>query len=275
MELVVVMVILIALAGILLPLFPTLLTKAHTSTAATNMSELSKAVQLYYNSNLQLPYNLDNLGPLAGVANTSNAAVTSLIAAYPGGTTAAPDLYTGTLSAPTSTSTNQSNDYTQLVAAGLTNVLQTTANAGGSWTPTYNPYSATAVGSTFLPQNLATATPPGVSTPLAGLTVVYVSGAAAARELAQPVTGKYVLFGVGDYSSLSGKVLQEAPIHFDDSPAGQPTASYCRFGLVFKTTGDGSYADLPAAEFVGAVDLGDSSGITSIQDHVQEYLNSK
>ncbi len=63
MELVVVMVILIALAGIILPLFPSMLTRAHTSSTATNIAEASKAVQLYYNMYSGYPNNLDNLVP--------------------------------------------------------------------------------------------------------------------------------------------------------------------------------------------------------------------
>ena len=47
MELVVVMFILMALAAILVPLFPSLIERAHRSSQATNESELTKAVQLY------------------------------------------------------------------------------------------------------------------------------------------------------------------------------------------------------------------------------------
>ena len=276
MELVVVMVILIALAGILLPLFPSMWTRAHTSTAATNMSELSKAVQTYQAAG-QLPNYLDNLAPLVGQPNPANPTlVPSLIAVgagtYSGGTAPTQDIWTASLA---------TNDYNMLVAAGMTNVLQTmvpSSGSVGSWSPTYNPYSTTAIGSTgttgFYPQNLTTGTPPGAAVPLSGLTVVYVNPTAAARELAQPLTGTYVLFGVGDYSSMSGNVLQQAPIHFDDSAAGEPNVAYCRFGLVFRTTGDGTYTDQSSARFVGTVDLGDAT-LSNIQDHIQGYLNTK
>jgi prepilin-type N-terminal cleavage/methylation domain-containing protein len=271
MELVVVMVILVALAGILLPLFPNLLTRAHTSSAATNMTELSKAVQTYYYQALQLPNNLDNLAPLVGQTNPANSLV-SLIAVGAGtaAATTGNDIYTAPLAA---------SDLNMLVAAGLTNVLQTTvptsATALGSWTPTFNPYSTTPIGAGFLPQNLVSATVPGVSTPLAAaLPVVYVNGFAAARELALPVAGTYLLFGVGDYSSLSSKVMQEAPVHFDDAAAGEPNVAYCRFALLLQTTADGTYADLSAAKFVGTLDLGDAQ-LSSAQDHVQGYLNTK
>ena len=51
MELVVVMAILVALASILVPIFPSMLERAHRSTQATNASELTKAIQLYLSTN--------------------------------------------------------------------------------------------------------------------------------------------------------------------------------------------------------------------------------
>ena len=269
MELVVVMVILIALAGILLPLFPSMLTRAHTSTSATNMSELSKSISTYMATELQLPYNLDNLAPLVASGNVSpvNANAT-LIAAYPGGTATAVDLIAQAANA---------NDVTALANGGMNSFLQTTVvtTTPTSWTPTYNPYSTNAITSATLPTaTVATAISPTAATLP---TLMFVSPTAVARELGYPAiaAARFVMFGVGDYSSLSGTVMQQAPIHFDDSALGEPNVAYCRFGAIFATTLDGSGTDLPQAKFMGVVDLGDPSGITSIGDHVQGYLNTK
>jgi prepilin-type N-terminal cleavage/methylation domain-containing protein len=46
-ELVVVLTILIALAGLLVPMLPSMLTRAHTSSCSTNMGETTKAINLY------------------------------------------------------------------------------------------------------------------------------------------------------------------------------------------------------------------------------------
>ena len=46
-ELVVVMTILVALAGLLVPTFASMLTRGHTSTCSTNIGEVNKAVQEY------------------------------------------------------------------------------------------------------------------------------------------------------------------------------------------------------------------------------------
>src|SRR5262245_18662553 len=47
MELIVVLAILVALAAIVVPLFPNLLRRAHKSTDATQTAELAKSVQMY------------------------------------------------------------------------------------------------------------------------------------------------------------------------------------------------------------------------------------
>jgi type II secretory pathway pseudopilin PulG len=47
LELVVVMFILMALAAIIVPLFPSMVERAHRASQATNESEITKAVQLY------------------------------------------------------------------------------------------------------------------------------------------------------------------------------------------------------------------------------------
>jgi type II secretory pathway pseudopilin PulG len=60
-ELVVVMAILIAVAGILIPVLPGLIGRAETSARATNDSEIYKWVQTYEASTSQFPFDWDSL----------------------------------------------------------------------------------------------------------------------------------------------------------------------------------------------------------------------
>ena len=60
-ELVVVMTILIALGGLLIPMFASMLTRGHTSTCATNIGEVAKAVQQYQLLYGSYPTDLDSL----------------------------------------------------------------------------------------------------------------------------------------------------------------------------------------------------------------------
>lgn len=267
-ELVVVMVILIALAGILLPLFPSMLTRAHTSTTATNLAEVSKAVNLYYNLYQGYPNNLDNLATTTTSGTTTSNGIFSLV---PAGQST--DLSTYTLTA---------NDLSALTGAGITNVLPVVENAGGLWTPTFNPYSAVAetMTSAGLPANSTTiGTVSSSGTATSPITVVQVSQAAVTRELgvipaATTNPAVYVLFGVGDYTSMAGKTLEEAPYHFDDGAGVNPSTYYCRFGVVFQTQ-DGSGTPMSLARYIGAVDLDDTGGITSASDHIQAYFQTK
>ena len=139
LEPVVVMAILIALAGILVPVFPDLLARASTSTGATNLTEVAKAVQMYQGLYRSYPDLLDSL-----VDGTGALLTTANAGGY------IPDSTTATLQAAAPT-----NDYQVLNAAGLANLcpMSTQANSTATaWAPTFWPY-ATDLPFTALPIN--------------------------------------------------------------------------------------------------------------------------
>jgi len=251
MELVVVMTILVALASILIPILPGMLNRAHTSTGATNVSELNKAVQLHEQMNFRYPDQLDAL--------TDGTAVPD----YLGGSPTQAQLSVRTLTA---------NDVEALNKGGITtlNAMHPTkaalATAGGD--ATFNPY----VGAT--------------PTPIAGGgTVIQVQEAAIENLIVQQqVAGNtygdvYVVFGVGSRCTLVGKGLSQAPLHFPDNPSLDPSTSYGRFGLTFRiargtgATGSPASEALGRAEFVGVVEFHENS-ISSSDGHIQEFYNS-
>lgn len=279
-ELVVVMVILIALAGILLPLFPSMLTRAHTSTTATNLSELSKATNTYYNLYQGYPNFLDNLV----TGSSSNGGLYSLVPAGPGSGAASSGSTSATATTDLFSYTLTANDLAALNGAGLTYVLPviespsgtvTNATANGAWTPTFNPYGTNLMTSTV---TNGIPTPTGATLLAASTAVVGVSQIAVTRELGVIPSGtngaQFVLFGVGDYTSMAGKTLEEAPYHFDDGSGVNPSTTYCRFGLIFMTQ-DGSGTPMSLARFIGAVDLDDANVITTAADHIQSFFQTK
>lgn len=239
MELVVVMVILAALAGILLPLLPGMVKRAHTSTSATNVSEVAKAIQTHQALYLSLPNNLDSL------VDSTGAYVDYLPAS--GGT----DLATLTLDDDLAES---------LEHAGITTMAQmidTPAAPVGDFNPTFFPYGT----------NKAVAP---ASTALAdGVVVASVTGTAANRLFGAPLTASYAVFGVGSRTSMQGKSLQEAPVHFGDHEDGAPHLAYSRYGVVFQLT-DADTNPLDAARMVGIVAFHDDD-IVSLNDHLSEY----
>jgi prepilin-type N-terminal cleavage/methylation domain-containing protein len=245
-ELVVVMVILAALAGILIPSLSGMITRAHTTSAATNAGEISKAIQTYQAQYLGYPNNLDSL-----VTDLGAGTMATTIAA--GGT----DLTTVQLTAA-------SGMLDALNSAGITSVtmMSTTGATTGTfaWSPTFFPYADPTPGTTPA-QTLLTA-----SNKVAGLT-----GLAAAREFATPATATYAMFGIGKYSTLS-KVMLEAPVHFDDDPTRTPLNSYCRYAAVFQLT-DASGNALDSAKLVGVVGI-HADQVSGIGDHLAEYWNT-
>jgi len=72
-ELVVVLTILVALAGIVVPLLPSMVSHAHTAAHATNVVEIDKIVEAYNMLNHGYPDNLDSL-----VAGGAGAAFTRI-----------------------------------------------------------------------------------------------------------------------------------------------------------------------------------------------------
>ena len=61
LELVVVLLVLAALAGILIPIIPNMVQRSHSSTTAANISETTRAVQLYEATNMRHPDGWDSL----------------------------------------------------------------------------------------------------------------------------------------------------------------------------------------------------------------------
>jgi type II secretory pathway pseudopilin PulG len=233
LELVVVMAILAALAAIIVPLFPTLLTRAQASAGATNIGEIVKAVQLY-----------QGLHSVYGDQFDSIIDDTGAVASY------VPDATVVQLSAAVLSAA----DVTALSNVGIQNVAQMVDTTTGDWNPTFFPYGNDV-------------TTPPTMTALSGTpnaTVAYLSPAVAARELGVTSAGKYVVFGLGRFCTLSGDVMMEAPVSWNAAPGQDPNLKYSRYGLVFQTQDDAGA--LTTAKFVGAVAFSTNGIVTRDAD---------
>lgn len=270
MELVVVMVILIALAGMLLPLFPNMLNRAHTTTSATSNVELSKTIMTYQGLYYAYPNRLDNLATGSGSLFSMLPGSGSDQGAYATGaqTPAGVLTQTGNLVAAQLTP----GTLAALNSVGITNVAQvveSTGNTTGNWTPTFFPY--------------ATVPSSASSTTLGSSSYVATLGYQAIQNLGLSWNGAtgtgafptYVVLGVGDYSTMSGKTMDEAPVHFDDDPNYNPNKAYGRFGVLFQVT-DVNGTALPQAIYAGAVSFHPVSdgGTVGTDAHVQEYFSN-
>ena len=247
-ELVVVMAILAALAGILIPTLSGMLNRAHSSSSATNISEVAKLIQTYHTQYLGYPDNFDSL-----VTSTTGTQATYLL---PQDVTASPDF----------TSVTLDDDLTEsLHHAGIKNVTQMVEKAANTttgnyrWNPTFYPYAAP-----IAPQTTPATTPIAEGSVFLGL-----NGAAAAREFSAPATATYVMFGIGKYSTLSRSML-DAPVHFGSEADSAPQMVYSRYLVVFQLT-DADNVPLENAKMVGIGALHHGS-VSSVGSHLNEYF---
>lgn len=238
MELVVVMLILAAIAGVLLPLLPNMITRAHTSTSATNLGEIAKAIQMHQAAFNAYPSKLDSL--LTG---------SSTLASY------IPAVASGEMT------TLQLNDdaYEALEHAGILQTANLTAATSGDWSPTFFPYGA----NSSLDATYTTLT--------SGINVAAITGTAAVREFSAPFNASYVVFGLGSRSTMQGKTLMEAPVHYSEHTGESPNDAYARYGIVFQLTGGTTGTEpLDKARLVGICAF-HKEGIEGLNKHLAEY----
>lgn len=207
LELVVVMTILIALAGILVAMFPGMLKFAHTSTGATNMPELNKIFQMHHQVQRGWPNYLDNLVDDTG----------ALYAKLPGDPASQEYFLT-----PLELDDDQAQ---ALRNAGLTHVFNLT-DAEDVDDATFDCY-----GEGVVAPELAAAEPVQDGTTVARL--VALGDIAKFKGHEEAV---YVVFGVGQATPLvgSGGMMQDAPIHFGHNANTRPNEVYSRFAAVFR-----------------------------------------
>ena len=242
-ELIVVLVILVGLAGIIIPMLPNMLGRTHTSASATNLGEIAKLVQTYEQLYLKYPNNWDEMATTSGTALTYVNVATI------------PQTTPGTLSA-----TN--GEVAALANAGITALatMQEAPTPVGNWTATFNPYNFDASG------NIATAT-------IADGTGVLLLTAAGKAKLQLPSTGNYVLLGLGKASTMVGKGMVDAPIHFSAEDGGDPTKFYNRFVAIFKVSDTATPVDRAIMVGVAAMHTGDD-GLVTVSDELAEYYGT-
>jgi len=237
LELVVVMLILVALAGILVPMLPGMLGRAHTSTGATNMDEINKLFLTHYAMEQGYPTGLDNL------VNDGDDQVF--------------DYLPGKLQAGLFTSrTLTTEEAASLIAAGVTYVYNLDKNTES---PTFEPY----------------ADPTTREPVVQGLAVVQADTAAVTDALNTGMVPNpnevYVVFGLGKASPVTGAkgLMLEAPVHFAEDGESTPDKVYGRFGVVFQLTDEDGNV-LPAAKYAGAVGFHER-GIVGPETPLEEF----
>ncbi|MEM9386644.1 MAG: type II secretion system protein [Pseudomonadota bacterium] len=223
-ELVVVLTILVATGGILVPVINNALTRSHVATCATNFSEVSKML-IAANAtlgNFGDNWTTDIFGAGAGAGEPVNNSATNTDGGGGGGGS----LQTGLLT------TDQVAAINELGIVNVCNHGDPAAVDG--YDVTFNSGIDT-LGATCL--TLDDATP-----------VLILTDVQAAEVFLPATTGsqQYVWLGIDKPWTLLGTLTPEPPVHFGDTEGALPNQAYSRFGAVFLVddggvgTGDGS-----------------------------------
>jgi prepilin-type N-terminal cleavage/methylation domain-containing protein len=273
MELVVVLVILVAIAGILLPLLPRLLTKTHDAVTTTNISEVSKSMVGYLATNLSYPDMFDSLvdssgNMYAGLLFNSNNPV-SQNTFTPVGSVAT----TGNGTQGLYTATPTTGQIASLQLGGINNLMLMSTSTSSP--PAFN----------------ATFPNPGGTGPYVGMpnsggsqavgqftNLLFADNNYIAQKLnIQPKTDStgavcnYVVLGLGPYCTIIGASnfgMFDAPVAFGEHSFEQPDKSYSRYLCVFRVYSDGT-----RCEFVAAAH-DDATGLGTYDMHMQEYYDT-
>jgi hypothetical protein len=245
MELVVVMMILVALAGILIPLLPSMLTRAHVSTHTTNVTEISKLVLMYNATNNAFPDQWDSMVDPGGVEITYLAG--GVLDPTPG--SGGPGGQGGgnfTAQAPTAL------ELAALNAAGIKSVHNQltyktpglTDWAGNPFDPTFANYAAAPTAPTLIT----------TSTKLMYLTPTnkFWPAFQAQNFPSWSATANYVVLGFGPRCTLT-KMAVTAPVHFSDTQDASSSFSYGRFVAIFKVSDPAAPGGINLVQFVGVV----------------------
>jgi len=245
LELLVVMVILVALAGILVPLLPGMLSRARVAEQSTNAAELLKAWQIFQatDADHHCPDGLDSLVDQAG----------EVYARLPGRDVA--ELFT--VRSVSDLATDVSTATQTVTEAALVERIR---NLGIQ--NLYVMDSAT-TDATFEPYGVAVANPTPVPV-AASSNLVRCSTAVVAAKFNAPSDGVYVVLGIGQRSTIVGHGgIANAPVHAVDEANATPVERYSRYGVIY------NLKPTPP-QLVGIVAFR-SSGIVTGDEALQEY----
>lgn len=237
-ELTVVLLILAAVAGVLVPRLTGYGERAHGATTASSMQETAKALALFEANNGRLPDRWDNLID-AGTGSTLPASLT----------------VNGVVIPPTSltTDTLSAAEASALTEAGVQNVFNFDSTQP-DFNATFNPY-----------QGGATPTATAVA---AGVTVAKIPPAA----LGLPANSEVVALGIGRLNEMVGTVVTDSPVVFEG--AIDPTQVYLRVMVALEIVTEGTVREKARPIGVLKVEAGDGS-LAGAGTHLQVYYDSR
>lgn len=241
-ELVVVLTILVALGGLIVPMLPNFLAKTHFAKCSTTIPELNKLWITSFTGDVTYPDGYDSLIEGGG-----------LFTQLPGDGNAGGEAIAGTLGA---------GEVDGLLAIGVSHVYDHTASDNATLDSVVNDPSADLAGSRTLADGdtVAVVNPAGPSVESLGIDVAKY----------EPDT-QFVVFGVGNNCTAVGPrgLMTESPTHFGGEDAMNPVDFYQRYCVIFATSeAEGT------AEFVCACSV-HPDGFDGAEAHIRAYYEDQ
>jgi len=231
-ELTVVLLVLVGLAGLMMPYVGSFVGKTHDATGAQNANRSGEALVRYNTTRDGFPNNLDSL--LSGAGTGASAAVITYTIAD--------------VMMPVTTTAVTEYEWTalDLSAAGNESVCGSIAKAGLG---TVTDMLATAVNPTFdnavgTAETATVAMDGSITCP--GAVVVMASTAVeTALGITVDADKTYIVYGIGQLNNSVGKTMQDAPVHFAKNADMNASKAYNRFVAIFAA--DNTAADAKSA----------------------------
>ena len=250
-ELTVVLLVLIGLAGLMIPYVSGFVSKTHDSTGSNNLANLNGTIQRFHTQFNSMPDDLHSLITTAGA------------------------VYPALMNPAMLTATTYTEDGTAAMV-GSEVPLASLINTGMS--SVYEMKDGTTNGSkTFDAGNVSVAIPMPMSGSAGTVDVAVLNAGdrfsvenhlakAFGRQISDfdSTCYDYVVMGVGQESELTGRAIQEAPVHFAQNGDMGPENNYNRFVAVFEVDKAMGAVAAQAVDVLAAADgLGTSAGCTA------------
>jgi len=242
-ELTVVLLVLIGLAGLMIPYVSGFVGKTHDATGSSNIQGLSNAIVRYETEKGRYPNNMDSL------INASGDGVINYTMADAMNSTANAE-YGFSVLTITATSTDQNTAAAvcgSLLKAGIESTASMQDSSVANFNATFNNASGErAIGMAMNNACMGTAK-------VIEVTDTFV--AAALSRTLDSTNKKYIAFGIGQESELVGKTLTEAPVHFAKNADMNASMAYNRFIAIFEVDADATHTTKSAtrATYLGSV----------------------
>lgn len=216
-ELTVVLLVLVGLAGLLIPYVSGFIGKTHDATGSANLTGVANAITRYETENGSYPNKMDSLILADGSAMVDYMMAGTPLTAYDASLT---DL---------AVAANQDVCW-GLRKAGITQVIAMDPGTKTNFNPTFNNDDATTPVLTLMTGGMGSMMPTCNANK-----VVEITNTEAKTVLGRvDTTKRYVVFGLGQENTAVGKTLQDAPVHFAKAGSMNASNKYNRFLAIYE-----------------------------------------